>query len=333
MLPHQVSTLPQQRATAQTNIMRKFFFLAFFPLIIWADAHIFVYHRFGDSEHISTNTSLKVLRDEFDFLNNNGYKVIPLQRLYKALQDGEPIDKKWIVLTIDDSYKSFYENALGIFKEYGFAFTLFVYVEASDRGYRDFMNWDQIREAGKYGEIGLHGYAHHHMVSLDTDAIKKDTEKAAASYKKELGSDPKYYAYPYGEYNRKVRRAIETFGFDLILNQNSGAVDGQSDRHDLDRTALTGDNTIEHKLRIRTLPTTWIEPKNWPKDGKLKTIHATIPPNIKNLEYFVSGYGWHRINAKNGEVKELLNLPLKLGRTRIFLKTGSRQSSIILVKE
>ena len=313
--------------------MRKFFFLAFFPLILWADAHVFVYHRFGDPKHASTNTSLKVLRDEFDFLNDNGYKVIPLQKLHHALQNGEPIDEKWVALTIDDSYKSFYKNALEIFKEYGFAFTLFVYVEASDRKYGDFMNWDQIREAGKYGEIGLHSYAHRHMVSMDVEAIKQDTAKAIASYKKELGSDPKYYAYPYGEYNGKVRQTIETFGFDLILNQNSGAVDGQSDRYDLDRTALTGDNTIERKLRIMTLPATWIEPKNWPKGGKLKTIHATIPPNIKNLEYYVSGYGWHRISAKNGEVKKVLNLPLKIDRTRIFLKTGNRQNSIILVKE
>jgi hypothetical protein len=54
---------------------------------------------------------------------------------------------------------------------------------------------------------------------------------------------------------------------------------------------------------------------------------------IHNLEYYVSGYGWHRISAKNGEVKKVLNLPLKIDRTRIFLKTGNRQNSIILVKE
>ena len=97
--------------------MRKFFFLALLPLLLWGDAHIFVYHRFGDSEHAATNTSVEVLRAEFDHLKNNGFKVIPLERLRKAFQNGEPIDKKWVVLTIDDNYKSFDENGLPLFND------------------------------------------------------------------------------------------------------------------------------------------------------------------------------------------------------------------------
>lgn len=300
---------------------------------MWADAHIFVYHRFGDPEHASTNTSLEVLRAEFDYFRNNGYKVIPLSTLAEAFRTKKPIDPKWVVLTIDDSYKSFYDNGLPLFKAYGYPFTLFVYVEATDRKYRDFMNWEQIREAARYGEIGHHSYGHHHMVSLDAEAIRKDTEQGIASFEHHLGYRPKYYAYPYGEYDPKVQRVIASLGFDLIINQNSGAVDAQSDPHDLDRTALTGENTVARKLRIKTLPTTWISPKSWPLHGKLKTIHATIPKNVTTLEYYVSGYGWHRIKAYDGVVKTEVDLPLKQKRSRLFLKEGNRQSSIILVKE
>jgi peptidoglycan/xylan/chitin deacetylase (PgdA/CDA1 family) len=307
--------------------------LAFLPLLAWGDAHIFVYHRFDDPKRASASTSLEVLRAEFEYFKNNGYKVISLKRLHEALKNRETVDDKWVVLTIDDGYKSFYANALPLFKEYGYPFALFVYVEATGKGYRDYMTWQEIKEAQKYGEIGLHSYAHPHLVSLSAEEIEKDTLKGAEIFQKQLGYRPRFYAYPYGEYDAKVRSAVASFGFDLILNQNSGAVDNQSDRLDLDRTALTGENTLRQKLRIKTLPVAWIAPQSWPEDGKLKTIHATIPANVTDLEYYVSGYGWHRVKAKEGEVNVTVNLPLKMGRTRLFLKQGHRQNSIILVKE
>lgn len=312
--------------------MRKLILLALFPLIIWADAHIFVYHRFGDSEHASTNTSIDVLRAEFDYFRDNGYKVVSLKTLADAFRNKTPIDPKWVILTIDDSYNSFYENGLPVFIEYGYPFTLFVYIEATDRHYRDFMTWDQIREAKRYGEIGLHSYAHEHMVSMSPDTVREDTQKGFDSFVRQLGEQPAYYAYPFGEYDENVRAVIESFGFELIINQNSGAVDDHSDPNDLDRTALTGENLVAQKLRIRTLPTAWISPASWPENGKLKSIHATIPPDIKNLEYYVSGYGWHRVKAEKGAVHVDMDLRLKFERTRLFLKHGNRQSSMILVK-
>jgi peptidoglycan/xylan/chitin deacetylase (PgdA/CDA1 family) len=313
--------------------MRKLLFLALLPLMAWGDAHLFVFHRFGDSRYPSTNTSLEVLRTEFEYLKSNGYKVVPLSTLAKALREKRPVDPKWVVLTIDDAYASFYEKGLPLFREFRYPFTLFVPVEAIDRGYRDYMNWDQLRETLRYGEIGLHSYGHPHLVSMTPEAVREDTRKALASFEKELGFRPLYYAYPYGEYNPRVRRDIADFGFRLILNQNSGAVGEKSDPLDLDRTALTGENTLGRKLKIRALPATWITPKSWPADGELKTIHATIPENVTDLEYYVSGYGWHRVKARNGELRVETDLALKRPRTRIFLRAGRRQSSIILVKE
>ena len=308
------------------------FLILFLPFTLFADAHIFVYHRFGDPQHASTNTSIDVLRAEFDHFKNNGYTVIPLSRLSQAYRNNEPIDPKWVVLTIDDSYKSFYQNGLPVFKEYGYPFTLFVYIEATDKHYGDFMSWEQIREAKRHGEIGLHSYGHRHMVSMTQEAVTEDTKKGIASFVRELGERPKYYAYPYGEYDPSVRAAVKAFGFDLIINQNSGAIDHTSDPYDLDRTALTGENLVAQKLRIRTLPTTWLSPKAWPQEGKLKSIHATIPAEINNLEYYVSGHGWKRVTASGGEIKATPDIALERSRTRIFLKSGHRQSSMILVK-
>ena len=311
--------------------MRKLLLLTLLPLYLWADAHLFVFHRFDDTKHPSTNTSTKTLRAEFEYLKKNNYKVISLKQLHSALKNGEAISDKWVVLTIDDSFKSFYKNGLPLFKEYNYPFTLFVYVQATVGKYGDYMSWEQIRESAHYGEIGFHSYAHPHLVSMSNLEIYRDNKKGLDIMRKELGYRPKYYAYPYGEYDHRIREQLELFSFDLIINQNAGAVDMQSDPHDLDRTALTGANNIKVKLRTKTLPTTWINPKGWPKNGKITTLKATLPKTLKKIEYYVSGYGWKRATLKGGKLALTLNKKLKNRRTRIFLKSGHRQSSIILV--
>jgi len=147
-----------------------------------------------------------------------------------------------------------------------------------------------------------------------------------------LGYKPKYYAYPYGEYNERVRHQLESFGFELIINQNAGAVDKASDMHDLDRTALTGANNIKVKLRTKTLPTTWINPKDWPKNGKITTLKATLPKEVKKIEYYISGQGWKSARVIDGQLAVQVDKKLKMYRTRVFLKSGNRQSSLMLVK-
>ena len=306
--------------------------LSFLHVNLLADGHIFVYHRFGESQHASTNTSIETLKAQFDYFKQHHYQVVPLSKLANALRKHQNIPDKWVVLTIDDSYKSFYTNALAIFKAYHYPFSLFVYVEATQKRYGDFMSWKQIKEASQYGEIGLHSYGHRHLVSLSKESIAKDTEHALDIFAKQLGFVPKYYAYPYGEYTPSIKKALKHYGFTLILNQNAGAVDKESDPYDLDRIALTGEVNLASKLAIQRLHVTWIEPLTWPKNGKLNTIDAKIAPTIKNVTYYVSGYGWKTATVHAGRVYLHPKLKLVKNRTRIFIKHHNRQHGIILVK-
>jgi len=313
--------------------MKQALLLALLSLTIWADAHLFVYHRFGDNKYPSTNTSLDVLRKQFDYFKENGYEVITLSKLNDALKAKQYIPDNWVVLCIDDSYKSFYENGLPLFQEYSYPFVLFVYIEATEKKYSHFMNWEQIRDADKYGEVGLHSYGHKHMVSMTQEEVKKDTDKGLALFEKNLGYSPKYYAYPFGEFNDDLKKTISAYGFDLVLNQNVGAVSHKSPRNDLDRIALTGDVNLKHKLRIKYLEATWHSPKNYPANGKLNDIHVTMPPSIQKAELYISGGGWEYIKVKDGEFKTNKLYPLKLERTRVIIKHDNAFTSKIIVKE
>jgi len=318
--------------------MQRLFLTAFLGVVLslellHADAHIFVLHRFDDARHASTSTSTQTLRSYFEYLKTHHYEVVSLSTLRDALLQHKKIPDNWVLFTIDDSYKSFYTNALELFKTYHYPFTLFVYAEASKEHYGDFMSFSQIKEAMKYGEVGLHSYSHQHLVSLAPEAVYRDTKRGLELLEDELNTSITYYAYPYGEYDRYVQKEIERFNFSLILNQNSGAVSAFSDPHDVDRIALTGKSVLKPKLRLKHLRIEWLTPKGWPLNGKLKLIHAKISPEIDNVEYYISGGRWQKAKVHDGVVRLKPDLVLKNRRVRIFLKHNNHIGSMILVKE
>lgn len=301
--------------------MKYFLLLCLSYLYLNANAHIFVYHRFDDSKHESTNTSLQELEKEFEYFKTNNYKVVTVSKIVEKLKNKEQIPNNWVAFTIDDAYKSFYQNGLELFKKYNYPFTLFVYVEATQKKYPDFMTWDEIKEASKYGEIELHSYSHKQLVKLTNEEIIKDTNLALEIFEKNLGFKPKAYSYPYGEYDERVKNEIKNFDFEYIMNQNNGSVNEKSDLFDLNRIALVGKINLEEKIKYKTLEANWIEPQVYPKDGILKHIKVEVNKDIKNAKLFISTYVWQDIKVKNGIIDIKLDKKLNLNRNRIAIST------------
>lgn len=284
-----------------------------------ANAHVFVYHRFGDSKHASTNTTLKELEKEFTYFKDNGYEVVKLSQIIEKVKNKEEIPDNWVALTIDDSYKSFYKNGLPIFKKYNYPFSLYVYVEATQKGYGDFMTWDELKDASKYGEIGLHSYSHPHLTKISKQKVFNDTKKSFEVFEEKLGFKPKSYAYPYGEYNEQIKNTLKEFKFDYILNQSIGTINKNSDVYDINRIALVGKVNLEQKLRYKTLEAQWLKPLKYPKDGVLKRVHARVDSKIKTIKLYITGFGWQDIKVNNGIIDVKLDLKLKNSRTRVIL--------------
>ncbi|BFU77973.1 polysaccharide deacetylase family protein [Arcobacter sp. 15-2] len=300
--------------------MKYLFLLIISTSYIFANAHIFVYHRFADERYKSANTTLKELTRQFEYFKSNNYEVVPLSKILDKLEKKESIPEKWIALTIDDAYKSFYDHGLEVFKKYNYPFSLYVYVKATEKHYGDYMSWEQIKESSKYGEIGLHSYSHPRLQNLSQKEIVEDTKKAFDIFVKNTNITPTTYAYPYGEFNEEVTNTLKTnFNFRAILNQNTGSVNQKTNIYDIPRIALVGDVNINHKLRYKTFDATWIEPKQFPKDGVLKKITVQVDPKYKKLKLYITSEGWRDVTVKNGLVDLNLNIYLKRARTRVIL--------------
>lgn len=313
--------------------MKSFLLWLFLGITLWADAHIFVYHRFNDSRYPTTNTSLEALRQQFDYFKNNGYEVVPLSKIVTALKEKQPVPNNWVALTIDDNYKSFYDHGLALFREYGYPFSMFVYVGATQRKYGDFMSWEQLRETAKYGSLEFHSLNHPNMTRLSNDALRKDFEEGLALFEKHLGIKPRYFSYPFGEFSPRVKAIAQSYGFEAIFNQNMGAVASFSDPLDLDRSALVGKSDLAGALKYKALHASWLEPTQLLEDGKVIRLHVKTYEDAKKGGLYISEHGFRELALDNGEFKTDINKTLTKERTRILVSVGNKISTKLLVKD
>lgn len=313
--------------------MKSFWLSLFITCTVWADAHIFIYHRFNDDRYPTTNTSLKELRSDFEYFKHNGYEVVPLEKLVGALHAKQPIPDNWVVLTIDDNYKSFYEHGLPLFKEYGYPFSMFVTVESTEKKYGDFMSWEELKEMSAYGSLEFHSLRHPHMTHLSDEALRADFEEGLSIFQKRLGFKPRYFSYPYGEFSPRIKTMAQSYGFAAILNQNTGAVGSFSDPHDLDRNALVGQSDLKRFLSYKALNATWIEPNVLLKDGTVKSLHVKTNTRSSKGGMYISGHGYQELILSEGEFKKEINKTLTQERTRIMVSVGNAISTKLLVKD
>ena len=299
--------------------MRIFLLLVLCFFYLKADAHIFLYHRFGDDRYPSTNTSVEELKKHFEYFKTHNYKVVPIEDIITKLHNKEVIPSNWVALTIDDAYKSFYENGLPLFKEYNYPFSLYTQVAGRENKNSSIMHWEQLKELTKYGTVELHSYSHDHLTFMTQDELYKDTKKAYELFTQHMGYEPAIFAYPYGEYDNQVKSVIQKFNFRAILNQNNGSVNKNSDPDDINRIALVGNVDIAEKLKYKSMKVHWIEPIKFPKDGVLKQIKATVDSRLKIAKLYVTGHGWRDIKVNDGIIDLNLNLELKKDRTRVII--------------
>jgi peptidoglycan/xylan/chitin deacetylase (PgdA/CDA1 family) len=300
-----------------------------------SDGHIFVYHRFDDTRYPTTNTSIKELKKEFNYFKKNNYKVVPLIDIVNKIKANEKVPNKWVALTIDDGFKTFYTNGLPIFKQYGYPFTLFIAVKYTEKKYKDYVSWKQLKEIKKYGDVEFHTYGHGHYGQMTNEAIRTDMDKGLALMKKNLNIEPKLFVYAYGEYDNRVEKVVNEYNFQAVFNQNIGAIQGEcSDEYDIDRSALVGKAPFKLYLKFKELcGVTFQQPTTFPKNKIVKTVEVTLEDkSIKSADIFISNNGWTKVKVHNGKILWNANKKVKLNRIKIGVKVKSKIKLMVLSK-
>jgi peptidoglycan/xylan/chitin deacetylase (PgdA/CDA1 family) len=278
---------------------------------------VLIYHRFGEDKYPSTNIAVERFREQLEYLKNNDYEVIPLQQLLQFIKKGTKVPARSVVITIDDGYRSVYEKAWPVLREYGYPFTVFLYVKATEDRHWNYMTWGQIMEMKSSGvDFQNHGFAHDHMAfkpsEMDMEEyrawIRADLAVSTRIISEELKERPRFFAVPYGEYNAALLEEVRSFGYQAIFLQDPGSVSSDTDPFAIPREPILGTDwsTMQHFQMILERVDLPIA-KKIPAAGRLSD---TAPEQFGaqllypdryipgTLGIYVSELGWHMVTME-----------------------------------
>ena len=264
-----------------------------------------MYHRFNESRYPTTNIQMKIFDQHIKVIKNLNYNFYNPNFFVEEFEKVK--SEKKILITIDDGFKSFYEEAWPYLKKNKIPFILFVSTEPV--GKKGYMTWDEIKEVESFdfAFIGHHSHTHEYLIDMSNEDFIKDIEKASKIFQEKLGYIPEIFSYPFGEYSKFMKNYISK-NFKIAFGQHSGVIDNNKDRFELPRFPINekyGD-LKRFKSLINYHP---LEYKNL-KPSEKKISDKNNPPelvieffkdqkNINNINcYSNDGGNWKKSNLK-----------------------------------
>ncbi len=295
-----------------------------------------MYHRFEENKYPSTNIRIDDFKKHIKILQENNIRFINPKNFENEIKNNKKQRK--ILLTIDDGFSSFYQNAWPLLKKEKIPFILFV--STREVGAFNYMTWDQIREISKedFVEIGNHSHTHEYLVDESKDLILDDIKKSISIFKDQLGKNSEFFSYPFGEYSLEFKKLIKSLGFKYAFGQHSGVIDETKDFYELPRFPINekyGEIKRFNSL-TKTLPFKYKEiipsEKYLLKNKNPPKVKIQFYEGIKNLKslgcYSNEGDRWRQSNIKfENDLTLLINISEKFlgerGRINCSLRDPS----------
>ena len=171
--------------------------------------------------------SLDEFKEQMKTLADAGAHPISVADLYRHLTTGSVLPDKAVVLTFDDNYQGFYDNAWPVLTEYKFPAMMFVHTGfvGSKEGLHPKMTYDELRELMKNPlfTVGSHTISHpDDITTLSTTDQQKELTESKATLEKELNFKCDFLAYPNGKNDPVVQEASKSAGYKMAFSIVNG---------------------------------------------------------------------------------------------------------------
>lgn len=173
---------------------------------------IITYHHFSEKCTNALCMPVEEFARQMAMLAEEGYRTITMKEVLKFVNYQQPLPRKTVAITIDDGYRSVYELAYPILKQYNFKATLFIYTDFIGNS-PNALSWDQLRELTEAGfEVEAHTITHADLTlkrkgenqAEYLKRIRRELRLPRELIHKHLGQEAVWLAYPYGRWNQLV---------------------------------------------------------------------------------------------------------------------------------
>jgi peptidoglycan/xylan/chitin deacetylase (PgdA/CDA1 family) len=163
------------------------------------------------------------------------------------LASGEEPPERAVVLTFDDGYEDFHDNALPEIERRGFTATVFVTtgwmadggVHAAGKPLDRMMTCSQVRAAADTGiEVAAHSHSHAQLDQLADGALHREVWDCKTILEGLIGQPVQSFAYPYGYFSCRARAAVVAAGYRSAAVVSNAIAHPRNDRFALPRLTI-----------------------------------------------------------------------------------------------
>jgi len=171
------------------------------------DRLVLGYHAVSDVDASTLTVRRSELRRHVAALLDRGYVGTTFNRAVL-----EPNGEHRLAVTFDDGDPSVLEHAYPVMSELGVPGTVFV--ATGTVGAPGVLGWDELRLLANVGwEVGSHTVTHACLTEVDDGALDEELRVSRELIEAQLGVPCLSIAYPYGEWDERVRAAAGRTGY------------------------------------------------------------------------------------------------------------------------
>lgn len=147
------------------------------------------------------------------YLKDKNYNVVSAHDLVNTLEERKNLEKKTIVLTLDDGYDDHFYYAYPLALKYGIIINLMI--PTGLIGKKGYLTWEQIRQMHASGFVYIynHTYSHSKLTKLDHEKIEYEIMFAQYRLQEIFNDIPRILTYPYGVYDDKTIEVLKKNNF------------------------------------------------------------------------------------------------------------------------
>ncbi len=196
-----------------------------------------------------------------DAVLSSGRQPVTVSQYVDGLNGTTALPPRPVMITVDDGFADFADNALPALAERKLSSTLYVTTGAlSDRENECVLPAaDMLRGTDLPGleaacvEIGAHSHTHRQLDLLPNRAVADELSRSGSLLAEILGHRVRSFAYPHGYWSARVRRLVEEAGFDSSCAVGEGVTSAREHPLALSRFMVRADTGLASVLA-------WLDP-------------------------------------------------------------------------
>jgi len=219
--------IKQKTQPADTNVVLNEYRI---PILMFH--YIRDYQNSQDSIGTNLSVSPKKFEDTINLIIKNNYSTVTMSEFVS-----KKINPKSIVLTFDDGYSDFYQNAYPILKKYNVKAVVYIITGKTNQG--GYLSQAQIDEMSASGLVEIGAHSVHHL------DLARSTENSVQSEIINSKNQSTSFCYPSGKYNDQTIEIVKNAGYLSAVTTKSGIATQKNNMFTLPRIRIQNNTDLQ----------------------------------------------------------------------------------------